>query len=198
MDDKKAAILESGRKLFSTRGFKDTNVAEITKTAGIATGTFYIYYSSKDKLFMDIYLEENAKLKRSIIETLDLERSPMEIMQQMMLLNYRGMLANPILKEWYNKDVYNKLERAFREEKGMDSMAFLNEGLAELVKRWQADGKMRKDIAADMILAIFSALLNVETHKEEIGIKYFPELLGYLAEFTMKGLMDGPEKKQRG
>lgn len=73
MNDKKADIIECGRKLFSSKGFKDTNVAEIAKMAGIATGTFYNYYSSKDTLFMEIYLEENVKLKKNIMASLDLE-----------------------------------------------------------------------------------------------------------------------------
>jgi len=30
----------------------------------------------------------------------------------------------------------------------------------------------------------------METHKDEIGIEYFPRLIEYLAEFTMKSLMD--------
>ena len=63
MVDKKAKILDCGKELFSTQGFKDTSVADITKKAGIATGTFYLYYPSKDELFMEIYLEENEKLK---------------------------------------------------------------------------------------------------------------------------------------
>ena len=39
--DIKARIKESGKNLFSKKGYKNTNVAEITKMAGVATGTFY-------------------------------------------------------------------------------------------------------------------------------------------------------------
>jgi hypothetical protein len=41
-----------------------------------------------------------------------------------------------------------------------------------------------------MIMAIFSALVNVDTHKDEVGLQYFPNVLNYLSEFTMKALMD--------
>ena len=53
-------IYNCGKKLFVENGFKDTNVAKITKMAGMATGTFYNYYSSKDELFMEIYMDDNA------------------------------------------------------------------------------------------------------------------------------------------
>lgn len=41
---------------------------------------------------------------------------------------------------------------------------------------------MRQDIYAEMIMAIFTALVVIETHKDEIGIEY-------LDEFIMNGLM---------
>lgn len=195
MIDKKADILNCGRELFSSKGFKDTNVAEITKMAGIATGTFYNYYPSKDKLFMEIYLEENMKLKKNIMESINLEASPINVMKEMMFLNLKGMKSNPILKEWYNRDVFNKIEQSFREENGLDYVDFLYDSFIEIVKKWQIEGKVRNDIDAEMIMAIFSALVNVETHKEEVGIKYFPHVLEYIAEFIMKGLMDCSKKE---
>ena len=188
MVDIKARIKESGKKLFSDKGYKDTNVAEITKIAGVATGTFYNYYPSKDKLFIEIYLEENTKLKKSIMDSVHLEGDPITVMKEMMLLNYRGMNSNPILKEWYNKEVFHKIERNFREEKGLDSVDFLYGSFIEIVKKWQNERKMRNDIDAEMIMAIFTALINIDTHKEEIGLQYFPQILEYLAEFIMDGL----------
>jgi len=41
-----------------------------------------------------------------------------------------------------------------------------------------------------MIMAIFTAIINIDTHKEEVGLQYFPQVLEYLAEFTIKGLID--------
>ena len=64
MEDKKEDILNCGRKIFSSKGFKNTNVSDITKMAELGTGTFYNYYSSKEQLFIEIFLEENLKLKK--------------------------------------------------------------------------------------------------------------------------------------
>ncbi len=196
MIDKKAEILKCGRELFSTKGFKDTNIAEITKKANMATGTFYNYYPSKDKLFMEIYLDENMKLKREIMESVDLEDSPLNVMKEITFLNYKGMTEHPILKEWYNRDVFTRIEQSFREENGLDGVDFLYNSFNTIVKKWQTEGKVRNDIEADMIMAIFSALVIVDTHKEEIGLKYFPKVLEYLAEFTMHGLMDSKENNK--
>lgn len=192
MDNKKTQIYDSAKELFSLNGFKDTNVSDITKKAGVAVGTFYNYYSSKEKLFMDIFLDENVKLKKSCLQSIDLNNSPLEVVRQMLSLNVQGMKANPVLKEWYNKSVFNKIEQIYREENGLKDFDFLYDSFYEIILKWQEEGKMRRDIDSKIIMTIFAAIINVDTHKEEIGIQYFPELLDYMSEFIMKGLTDCP------
>lgn len=190
MEDKKLLIYDCAKELFSDKGFKDTNISDITKKAGMAVGTFYNYYASKEKLFMDIYLEENAKLKKSCLQSLDMSQSPLTVVRQMMALNAEGILGNPILKEWYNKGVSAKIEQLFREEKGMQSADFMYDSFLEIVSQWQAEGKMRTDLDSKMIMMIFAAITNIDTHKEEIGLDYFPQLLEVMTELVIKGLTD--------
>lgn len=190
MEDKKTRIYDCAKELFSKKGFKDTNISEITKKAGMAVGTFYNYYPSKEKLFMDIFLEENATLKKNCLQSLDLSQNPLIIVRQMLALNMEGINANPILKEWYNKSVFAKIEQVYREENGIEATDFLYDTFLELVKQWQSQGKMRSDIDSKMIMMIFAAIIHVDTHKEEIGLEYFPQLLEHMTELIMKSLMD--------
>ncbi|MEO3947364.1 TetR/AcrR family transcriptional regulator [Gorillibacterium sp. CAU 1737] len=186
--EKKAAIFQSGKECFSSKGFKDTNISDITKRAGIAVGTFYNYYPSKEKLFMEIYAEENEKLKKSMMDSLDVEEEPLTVIKSFLSMNMAGIQSSPILAEWYNKDVFRKLEQLFREEKGLDSVHFLYGSFTELFKKWQAEGKIRSDLDVELIMAFFSALIHVDLHKEEIGLQHFPHILDYLMEFVMNGL----------
>jgi AcrR family transcriptional regulator len=190
MEDKKADIFNCGKELFSSKGFKDTNVSDITKMAGIGVGTFYNYYSSKEQLFMEIYMKENEKLKKSF-ESIDMDTDPVKAIQEVLSINFAGLSSNPILKEWYNRDLFSKLEKQYYEQGGMKSIAeLMNSSTLELIRRWKADGKIRNDLDDDLILAIFSAIPYVDIHKEEIGLQHFPQIMYYLTEFVMKGLTD--------
>ena len=195
MEDKKAAIYHSAKELFSTMGFKDTNIADITKTAGIGVGTFYNYYPSKEKLFIDIFMEENEKLKKSIMESFDPNDDPVKSVVKLLMQNFNAMSSNPIMKEWYNKDVFSKMEHYFHEQGGMENIhEFLNRDQTELIKMWKAEGKIRRDLDDGLISAIFTAIPYIDLHKNEIGIQYFPQIIYYITEFVMKGLTDGPQK----
>ncbi|MET9428545.1 TetR/AcrR family transcriptional regulator [Streptomyces sp. NPDC003036] len=45
---RRAEILESGLAVFGALGFDEATVEDITRRAGIAKGTFYLYFDSKD------------------------------------------------------------------------------------------------------------------------------------------------------
>ena len=188
MDDKRTLIFSVAKELFSENGFKDTNVSEITRKAGVAVGTFYLYYASKEKLFFEIFMEENLKLKQHCLDSLDYSAAPQAIVEQMLRLNVEGVSASPILRQWYQSNVYHKLEQVFREEHALGSMTFLYDAFLVLVERWQAEGKMRRDIDSKMIMMLFAAIINVDTHKEEIGLEFFPELLQIMTTLMMQGL----------
>lgn len=190
MEEKKAAIFNCGRELFSLKGFKDTNVSDITKMAGVAVGTFYNYYSSKEKLFLEVFLKENENLKKSF-EAVHIDDNPSKAVKKILSLNYNGINSNPILKEWYNRELFIRLEKEFYEEGGIKKIEeLMNSDTIALIRKWKCDGKIRNDLDDDLILAIFKAIPYIDIHKEDIGVKYFPQLIDYLTEFVMKGLTD--------
>ncbi len=58
----------------------------------------------------------------------------------------------------------------------------------ELFKKWKAQGKIREDIDEELLPVFFDSLVYIDTHKDEIGIQHFPQVIQYLAEFIMQGL----------
>jgi AcrR family transcriptional regulator len=190
MEDKKEKLLAAAKELFSKQGFKATNVSQITKAAGIATGTFYLYFTSKEQIFMDIFLEENVKQKKELHKSFDVDGDPLTAIQNNMAANIAAMQANPILREWFNHEVFKKIEDKYREENGLDRMDFAYDYFYKIIETWQEQGKMRKDIPADMIMAIFTAMIVIDEKKDQIGFQFFPKIQDYLAEFIMMGLTD--------
>jgi len=81
---KLTSLLNTAFHLFTTQGVSKTSIAEISQKAGIAKGTFYLYF--KDKLDIRNYLisHESSKLFRNAVSALDektdhnLESLPLE------------------------------------------------------------------------------------------------------------------------
>ena len=49
-DRRRAQLIEAARTLFESRPPNEVSVADIAATAGLAKGTFYIYFASRDEL----------------------------------------------------------------------------------------------------------------------------------------------------
>lgn len=186
MPDKKAEIFKAGRELFLLKGFKDVNVSEITRSAGVGVGTFYNYYQSKEELFFDIYFKENEAAKKAIIESLDLKADPIPLATKFLLLSTETMSKNRILQEWYNKDIFRDLEQRYHYKYG----CFLFDFYMDLLRKWKLENKIRSDIDDDHLFALMKSLIYLDTHKEGIGIEHFPKVMHLLIEFILKGLTD--------
>lgn len=71
---KKTAILESTLLLIKEHGFHGTPMSQIAKSAGVAAGTIYHYFESKDELIRELYVYVKDKLADAILKTDDAER----------------------------------------------------------------------------------------------------------------------------
>jgi AcrR family transcriptional regulator len=195
-EDKQAALYSSARKLFAERGFKDTSVADITKDAGVAVGTFYTHHPSKDRLFIEIFKDENERLIRGLTELIDWSGEPKAVVRALLKQNLEGMLANPILRQWYDPMSSARIERLFREQDGMSAASAIYHRFIDLVTGWQAEGRMRADIDPVMIMAIFGAIIRIGHYREEIGKEFFPALQDHLTDFVMDALTRGMDKER--
>lgn len=60
----------AGRDLFATHGWKKTGIDELCRAAGIARGTFYHFYPSKDAFFLRLLADAEATIKQELLITL--------------------------------------------------------------------------------------------------------------------------------
>ena len=56
-------ILDAAREEFGERGFSDTSIVGITQRAGVALGTFYTYFDSKEALFQALVRDMSAQVR---------------------------------------------------------------------------------------------------------------------------------------
>ena len=67
MNKTKRKIFETSMKLFAEKGYDATSIEDITATVGVAKGTLYYHFSSKEEIF-NFLVEEGMKLLKNSIE----------------------------------------------------------------------------------------------------------------------------------
>jgi AcrR family transcriptional regulator len=59
-------ILDAAREEFGERGFSDSSIVGITQRAGVALGTFYTYFESKEALFKALVRDMSAQVRDTV------------------------------------------------------------------------------------------------------------------------------------
>ena len=67
MNKTKRKIFETSMKLFAEKGYENTSIEEITATVGVAKGTLYYHFTSKEEIF-DFLVQEGIKLLQNSVD----------------------------------------------------------------------------------------------------------------------------------
>src|SRR5579862_3899899 len=63
-------ILAAAKKVFASKGYHATTIAEIAKTAKLSYGSIYWYFDSKDALFHELMESEGRALRHHVTDAL--------------------------------------------------------------------------------------------------------------------------------
>jgi AcrR family transcriptional regulator len=61
-------LLEAAEQVFSELGYVDASIVKITEGAGVAQGTFYLYFSSKKEIFDELVRDLNRRVRHAMKE----------------------------------------------------------------------------------------------------------------------------------
>ena len=61
-------LMQAGRECFTRYGLKKTTIEDLTRPAGIAKATFYLFFDSKETLYAEIMFDEIPAMMRRLAE----------------------------------------------------------------------------------------------------------------------------------
>jgi AcrR family transcriptional regulator len=93
--DRAALVRHALRSLVAERGFHGASMTAIAHHAGVATGTAYTHYASKDALILAAYQETKAELGAAATDELDPRDAPAQRFRQIWLAIYRHLARHP-------------------------------------------------------------------------------------------------------
>jgi AcrR family transcriptional regulator len=90
-------LLQAGRQLFSEKGLYEARVEDLTRTAGIAKGTLYLYFRDKEHLVEAVVTSGFETLKRQVRARTEGAHSLSEVVSRLVAAHLEFFAANPDL-----------------------------------------------------------------------------------------------------
>lgn len=185
--DKKEALKTAAYEIFSKKGYKATSISEIAKQAGVAVGSFYNYYESKEAVFLDIYIYENNRVRQAMINEMDLKLDMVELVGKIFKQSRNFVSSNKILAEWYNPVISKELHSYYSSEEGKAANPFHQFLLKTFTNRMVEEGYSQEKIQD--ILQVYNLFYYMDMNIAENEFPNIGRTLEILATNFIKGFL---------
>jgi len=94
--DRAALVRRALIELVAANGFRGTSMSAVAERAGVATGTAYVHYGSKDDLVLAAYREVKAELGIAALAAVDATTPPDMRFRQLWHATYNHLATDPV------------------------------------------------------------------------------------------------------
>jgi AcrR family transcriptional regulator len=174
-------LLENGRKAFITFGLRKTNIEDLTRAVGISKGAFYLFYESKEELFMDVIEAAELQFRQQVFAEVELPGpSPRSRLKHVLHTAFSIWKSVPILKQVTQAEYSLFLEK-MPPEKVREHLQSDREFIEVLIQRCQQAG-IFISAGGDQIAGLMNAMFFVSLHEDDFGPGMFPGTLDVLLD----------------
>lgn len=157
--DKRERILIAAERIFAKHGFFAARVTEIAKEAGVADGTIYLYFKSKDDLLISLFesrmKQVNDELRAVVARELPTRQLHAFIRTYLRLVHDEPAAAEVLTIELRQS---SKFMKEYDNPQFADFLRMLGGIIAAGQERGEIDASIPSHVAARMIFGILDEL----------------------------------------
>lgn len=152
--DKQKEILSAALRLFVEQGFHGTPTSKIAREAGVANGTLFHYFPTKDDLVINLYLEVKAQMTADIMRHSGTEKSLKAQLRNYYTSSLAWALENRMefhyIRQFHTSPYARMVDTESVNEQADNIVALLRKGIEK--------GQIKK-METDLIIAILGSYL---------------------------------------
>jgi AcrR family transcriptional regulator len=182
-------LITEGKRLFGKYGLQKTNIAQLTRKAGISPATFYKFFDSKEELYFYIFEEEMHNTQSMLLEkvmTHD-EASGSSAIQNMLMTGIELSKKDPFLEQLFSG--HNLSQMLQTRSKDEIEAHILNDykQFAPVIEHLQKSGKV---ISVDpkVLTIIIQLFFLLQEHRSKFDSEIFDQAMQLLANWISQGI----------
>ncbi|WP_100402601.1 TetR/AcrR family transcriptional regulator [Bacillus sp. FJAT-42315] len=184
------SLLEQGRQLFSTHGLKKTSIGDLTKAVGIAQGSYYLFFQSKEELYFAVLEQEEETIRTYLVEKyFSTGAFSKEQFREFLRESFAIMEKNPFIQQLHQDGLLETLFRKLPADKLEQHFADDSAFLLPFIQEAQAKGVIVQK-EPETIVSLIRSIVLLSLQKEKIGANHYEETIELLIELVTNGLMN--------
>jgi TetR/AcrR family fatty acid metabolism transcriptional regulator len=142
--DKPQQIIEAAIRVFARNGYYNSRVSDIAREAGIASGTIYLYFKTKDEILVTLFRERMAAFVAQLRREIADEADPVARIRRLVGVHFAVLEQNPALAEVVQVEL-RQGHKFFRGASAHEVSAYF-ELIGSILEAGVAAGRFRPDL----------------------------------------------------
>ncbi|MDQ2902528.1 MAG: TetR/AcrR family transcriptional regulator [Ktedonobacteraceae bacterium] len=189
--EREEQILRVAEEVLLEKGYHETSMDEIATRVGIAKGTVYLHFPSKEDLVTTLFERDMLKFFQNFDATIAPESTASAKLEAILRLMYGGVYSRRmrLLYSMYNSA---DMRRIFQAKKVcmLDMWEQVSQRINSLLEEGKTSGEFDATLPTNVMLHMFLSLLSPRGFERLIveGHMSAEELAHYLAQIYFKGI----------
>jgi TetR/AcrR family transcriptional regulator, fatty acid metabolism regulator protein len=160
--DKPQHIIDAAIRVFARNGYYNSRVSDIAREAGIASGTIYLYFRTKEEILVTLFREKMASFVAHLRRAIADEHDPVAKIRRLVELHFSVLEQNPALAEVVQVEL-RQGQKFFRGASAHEVSAYF-ELIGSVLEDGVASGRFRADLPVKVATKVlFGAMDQVAT-----------------------------------
>ena len=142
--DKPQQIVDAAIRVFARNGYYNSRVADIAREAGIASGTIYLYFRTKEEILVTLFREKMAAFVAHLRREIAGETDPVAKIRRLVELHFTVLEQSPALAEVVQVEL-RQGHKFFRGASAHEVSAYF-ELIGSVLEEGVATGRFRADL----------------------------------------------------
>lgn len=179
----RAQMHEKGKRFFEKQGLKKTSVDELAEAVDISKGAFYLFYESKEELFLEIMEQLETEIQTSILHfTIAPNQDARKNVREMLKSFLLTWDAYPLLKN-FGKSDFEYLARKIPHQRIQQHAQRDNDFTRDFLTKIEREGIAVK-VSPSVVSNLIKSLFFVSLHREDLGASAYEESINVLADLV--------------
>src|SRR5215813_13198313 len=155
-------IIDAAIRVFARTGYFNSRVSDIAREAGIASGTIYLYFKTKDEILVSLFRDKMAEWVAFARREIAREADPVAKIRRLVALHFSVLEGNPALAEVVQVEL-RQGHKFFRGASAHEVSAYF-ELIGGVLEEGIASGQVRRDLPVKLATKmLFGAMDQVAT-----------------------------------
>ncbi|MGH7278688.1 MAG: TetR/AcrR family transcriptional regulator [Candidatus Rokuibacteriota bacterium] len=142
--DKPNQIIDAAIRVFARNGYYNSRVSDIAREAGIASGTIYLYFKTKDEILVTLFRDRMAAWVADVRRQIASEPDAVSKIRRLVALHFSVLEQNPELAEVLQIEL-RQGQKFFRGASAHEVSAYF-ELIGAILEEGIAAGQIHRDL----------------------------------------------------